>query len=101
MTEKTDRGCLIKWASEAKSFMFEARETDDPLPSDELILRATVAYDMLRRNKAILHTGSDPIDPIDPDDHLARSHAIAVIASNFADVPPRMPRSVLFATELG
>lgn len=97
MTEKTDRGCLIKWASEAKSFMFEARETDDPLPSDELILRATVAYDMLRRNKAILHTGSDPIDP---DDHLARSH-VAVIASNFADVPPRMPRSVLFATELG
>lgn len=83
---------LIANARAAKCFMYEARDTDDPLPGDALIVRAAVALNMLVRQGAVVAALDD----------MALSHAIATIATNFSDDPASTPqRAALFAADLG
>lgn len=83
---------IIANARMAKCFMYEARDTDDPLPRDSITVRAAVALNMLVRQGAIVGALDD----------LAFAHAIATIAINFADDPPNTShRAALFAADLG
>lgn len=80
---------IIENARLAKQFIANADE--EPLP-DALLLRASVAYDMLVRKGVI----------VAPVDDLSLPHAIATIAGNFADDPASTPhRAAMFATDLG
>lgn len=82
---------LINNAKRAKAFIAAAGEGS---LSDELLVRAAVAFNMLVRQGVIIG---------DLDD-LDLPHAIATIAAGFADVDPDPPstpeRAALFATDL-
>lgn len=90
---------IIDHAREAKMFISESGEA--PLP-DELLVRASVAFNQMHRRGMITHVRSD--DPhCKPHvfDAFDRAHAIALIAHNFDDHPPNTPeRKVLFGTKL-
>ncbi len=81
---------LVKWATDAKSFISEAGEG---AICDERLMRAAVTFGMLlRRGFITARTGVDDMD---------RSHAIALIAAGFDDFPPSTPnRAELFAAVL-
>jgi hypothetical protein len=80
---------IIAHAWAAKTFMECA---DVKVASDESLVRAAVAYNMLVRRGVIRP----------PADELDLPHAIATIAANFDDVPADTPhRAALFATSLG
>ena len=91
---------LHRYALEAKQFMQEAGEG---VVSDELIMRATVAYNMLERRGMLAADGlsgdARALGPGDEHDRAwSRAHAIALIAHNFEDHPPNTPqRAALFA----
>ena len=90
MTEKTANKAeqIIDLARKAKAFQENA---DVELCSDEGIIRAAVAYNMLVRNGVITA----------PRDDLDMPHSIATIAANFDDRPASTPeRAALFATRL-
>lgn len=89
MTQPND---IIAMARAAKSLHAAAAEDDTPGPSDELFVRAAVAFSMLMWEMAV----------IVPDlDAMNRDHAICTIALNFADHPPSTKgRADLFATVL-
>lgn len=95
MTEPND---IIAMARAAKSFHATAAEDDAPPPSDELFVRAAVAFSMLTR----MSENVDGLYVIAPNpDGVSRAHAIASIAANFADSPPSTKaRAALFATAL-
>lgn len=98
MTQPND---IIEMARAAKSFCAAAAEDDTPPPSDELFVRAAVAFSMLMRMGDTF-----PVMPemavIVPDlDAMNRDHAICTIALSFADHPPSTKgRADLFATVL-
>lgn len=83
----SDQKKLIEYATGAKNFL--ANADVDPV-QDENLMRAAVAFHMLERD-----------GKLKPLDEFERSHAIAIIASNFDDRPPSTPaRAALFATVL-
>ena len=90
MTEKDPKEQIREWARDAKVFCEESAERDEHVPTDELIMRATVAYHLLARRGYIATTGSD----------MDRSHAIAIIASSYVPEPGTHDRAELFATVL-
>ena len=98
MTRPSD---IIDMARAAKSFYAAASEDDRPPPSDEMFVRAAVAFSMLMRMGDTF-----PVMPemavIVPDlDAMNRDHAICNIALSFADHPPSTKgRADLFATVL-
>lgn len=89
---------IIDMARGAKSFAIAAADDDTPPPSDELFIRAAVAFSMLMRMADIAKEMAVIVAGLD---RMTRDHAIALIASNFSDSPPSTPeRAVLFATVL-
>jgi hypothetical protein len=66
---------IKRYAWEAKRFQEEA---DEDVMSDEMNMRAAVAYNMLVRDEMIA-----PIEDV-----MTRAHAVSVIAMNFSDNPP-------------
>lgn len=88
---------LFRMAIEAKTFMHEVGEG---IPSDELIMRATVAYNMLLRvgfRRVTAQDGEPLMAPAPWND----AYAIALIAHGFEDHPPCTPeRAELFSTVL-
>lgn len=84
---------LYQYATEAKQFMVEAGEG---VVSDELIMRAVVAYGMLERRNMLAKERIDDGMVCEPE--ITRAHAIALIAYNFSDLPPNTPdRERLFS----
>ena len=79
---------IIAYARDAKAFIKQA--SDDSI-ADPLLMRAAVAFNMLAMRGMI----RGPLNVLD------RSHAIALLASGFADDPPSTPeRAALFTTTL-
>ncbi|MFY0539942.1 hypothetical protein [Nannocystis pusilla] len=92
MTEETRNidSKLAQYALEAKQFMIEAGEG---VVRDELIMRAVVAYGMLKRRGMLAKPTARDVELI-----MTRAHAIAIIAHNFEDYPPStQDRERLFA----
>jgi hypothetical protein len=83
MTEPIKHGLkdIYRYAWEAKRFQEEA---DEEVMSDEMNMRAAVAYNMLVRDEMIA-----PIEDV-----MTRAHAVSVIAMNFSDNPPSTPGRV-------
>lgn len=95
MTEPND---IIAMARAAKSFHAAAAEDDTPPPSDELFVRAAVAFSMLMNMGDIVKEMAVIVPTLDG---MTRDHAVASIALNFADSPPSTKaRAALFATSL-
>lgn len=95
MTQPND---IIAMARAAKSFHAAAAEDDTPPPSDELFVRAAVAFSMLMRMGDIVKEMAVIVPSLD---RLNRDHAICTIALNFADADPTTKeRADLFATVL-
>ncbi len=94
----TTPGDIIAMARAAKSFCAAAADDDTPTPSDELFIRAAVAFSMLMRKADIM----PEMAVIVPDlDGMNRDHAIVTIALNFSDaVPTTKERAALFSTVL-
>lgn len=87
---------LFQYATEAKQFMQEA---GDGVVSDELIMRAVVAYGMLERRGMLAKERID--DGMVCEEVVTRAHAIALIAHGFYDHPPSTPeRAALFAHKI-
>ena len=83
---------LVKMAREAKMLMLEVGEG---LPSDELIMRATVACGGFRR------VTSQDGEPLTTPAPWSDAYATALIAYGFEDHPPCTPeRAELFAVVL-
>ena len=86
-----DRHKLRELARAARAFEEQANGPDAPPIPDAMLLRAAVAYGMLKRRGML----SPTLDALD------EQHAIALIASNFSDDPPSTPhRAALFAMTL-
>lgn len=89
---------IIAMARAAKSFHAAAADDDTPPPSDELFMRAAVAFSMLMRKGDIMPEMAVIVPGLDG---MNRDHAIVTIALNFADNPPSTKdRAGLFATVL-
>ncbi len=89
---------IIDYARDAKSFIRESGE--DALP-DELLMRASVAFNMLQSRRMITEIRTDQGCKPHPFDGFDRAFAIALIAHNFDDHPPNTPeREVLFGAKL-
>ena len=81
---------IIERGRMARAFINESAEDGEQPISDELIMRAAVAYGMLER-----HGWLQKLDDLD------EPHAIALIAHGFSDAPPSTPqRAKLFAAKL-
>lgn len=95
---------LFQYARDAKGFI---QQSGEDMISDELIMRAVVAYHMLERRGMLAPdgVGSDARDAglfDETERRLARAHAIAIIAHNFDRVLDDTPqRRHLFAHEIG
>ena len=88
---------IIDYARDAKSFIRESGE--DALP-DELLMRASVAFNMLLSRGMITAIRTDHCKP-HPFDGFDRAFSIALVAHNFDDHPPNTPeREVLFGAKL-
>lgn len=88
---------LVRMAREAKSYMHEVGEG---IPSDQIIMRATVAYNMLRRGGFKRATDQDG-NPLTSPNSWDDAYAIALIACGFEDHPPSTPeRAELFGVVL-
>lgn len=87
---------LIKWARDAKR---HAENADlNPMPSDESLMRAAVAFNMLTR-------GPYPVMTVNDKDGASaefnRAGAIVYMAIGFDDDPPNTPeRAALFGTPI-
>jgi hypothetical protein len=89
---------IIAMARAAKSFYAAAAEDDTPPPSDELFVRAAVAFSMLMRKGDIMPEMAVIVQGLDG---MNRDHAIVTIALNFSDaVPTTKERAALFSTVL-
>jgi len=92
---------IIDMARAAKGFCTAAAEDDAPLPSDELFVRAAVAFSMLMRMGDAFPVMPEMAVIVPNLDAMNRAHAITTIAMNFADNHPSTPeRAALFATVL-
>lgn len=94
---------IIDMARQAKLFI---RETGEDALADSLLVRAAVTFNMLVRryggkdDPGALMLLNDSRFGLGMEMHT-RAHAIAVIASNFADEAPSTPeRAELFSTAL-
>jgi len=86
-----DHHKLHEMARAARVFEESSNGPNVPPISDEMLLRASVAYAMLKRRGMIASM----------TDQLDEQHAIALIAANFSDVPASTPhRAALFAMKL-
>ena len=86
-----DRHKLRELARAARTFEEASNGPDAPPIPDAMLLRASVAYGMLKRRGML----SPTLDALD------EQHAIALIAANFSDDPPStLHRAALFAMTL-
>ena len=86
-----DRHKLRELARAARTFEESSNGPDVPPIPDAMLLRASVAYSMMKRRGMLAPT----LDGMD------EQHAIALIAANFSDDVPSTPhRAALFAMKL-
>lgn len=88
MTQPHD---IIAMARAAKSLHAAAAEDATPPPSDELFVRAAVAFSMLMRMGDTFPVMPEMAVIVPNLDAMNRDHAICTIALSFADQPPSMP----------
>ena len=94
----TPQQAIIDYAPDAKSFIRESGEHALP---DELLMRASVAFNMLQSRGMITAIRTDQGCKPHPFDVFDRAFSIALIAHNFDDHPPNTPeRKVLFGAKL-